>query len=200
MILILFLLIQGVFTQNITTCQQENYLAVIGGPSYTVNSVHTAINSIASTIAVAGLLTQTENNTPLSYLYLFSSKSCQLISQNQFPDYTNGIKDIAFSPDNNQVAMVAYSADTEFLIVVETTSSNFETWIYQTGTNTDIVKTLLALSYDQYFIVGAQQIRKVFAGGNAAQIETGEVYSSIDLNAPVIKCATVTGDKIFALI
>ena len=43
------------------------------------------------------------------------------------------------------------------------------------------MKTLLALSYEQYFIVGAQQIRKVFAGGNAAQVETGEVYSSIDL-------------------
>jgi hypothetical protein len=105
---------------------------------------------------VAGLLTKTEGNTPLSYVYLLSSKSCQLISQNQFLDYTNGIEDIAFSPDNNQITMVAYLADSEFLIVVETTSSNFETWIYQTGTNSDIVKTLLALSYNRYFIVGAQ--------------------------------------------
>jgi hypothetical protein len=52
--------------------------------------------------------------------------------------------------------MVAYSADVEFLIVVETTSPNYETWMYQTGNFSDVVKTILALSYDQYFVIGAQ--------------------------------------------
>ena len=75
---------------------------------------------------------------------------------------------------------------------METTNPNYETWIYQTGTSSDVVKTLslLALAYDQYFVVGAQQIRKVFAGGNAAEAASGALFSSLDFNASEIKCAT----------
>jgi hypothetical protein len=54
--------------------------------------------------------------------------------------------------------MVAYSANGEFLIVVEITSAIYETWIYATGTLSDYVRTLslLAVGYDEYFVVGAQ--------------------------------------------
>jgi hypothetical protein len=39
--------------------------------------------------------------------------------------------------------MVAYSATAEYLIVVETTSQDYETWIYQTqtGPTPDYVRT-----------------------------------------------------------
>ena len=107
---------------------------------------------------------------------------------------------ITFSTDNFQLAMIAYSATNEFLIVVEMTSSTFETVIYQTGTQTDVVRTLglLDIGYDKYFIVGAQQIRKVFGPENG--LGGGAVYSSVDFTAPVIKCAIETSTAIFALI
>lgn len=86
--------------------------------------------------------------------------------QNQFPSYVGGIQAISYTPDWWQVAMVAYSATAEYLIVVETTSPDFETWIYQTqsGPTIDYVRpqSLLTSGYEKYFIVGAQKIRKMF--------------------------------------
>jgi len=73
----------------------------MGGSSITVNSVYTTINSSSSTIAVGGLLTQVDTGTWISYFYLLRSKTCQLITQNQFTSQTNGIKAITFTPDNN---------------------------------------------------------------------------------------------------
>jgi len=66
--------------------------------------------------------------------------------------------------------MVAYSETNEYLIIVEMTNPEYLTYIYNTGNHQDTVRTLslLAVGYDQYFIVGATQIRKVFAGNNAA--------------------------------
>jgi len=64
--------------------------------------------------------------------------------------------------------MVAYSETNEYLIIVETADSQFSTRIINTGNHQDTVRTLslLAVDYDQYFIVGATQIRKVFAGNH----------------------------------
>ena len=41
-----FLTLMTVVISLITTCQQQNYLGVIGGSTYTVNSVYTTINSV----------------------------------------------------------------------------------------------------------------------------------------------------------
>lgn len=76
--------------------------------------------------------------------------------------------------------MVAYGTTGEYLIVVELTSSVYETWYYTTvpvATPTDTVLTqgLVSFGYESYFIVTPRNIRKVFTQ-----------YSSIPENIPYV--------------
>ena len=69
LLLITLLLHLSVKAQT-TTCQQENYLEVIGGSNYEVDNIRAAAGS--SFIAVGGMLHTTSTLTYYSYFYLFS--------------------------------------------------------------------------------------------------------------------------------
>ena len=91
-------------------CPNADFQIVVGGTSFEIESIRTAVNSNGDILVGGMMRKQLESSVLSAFLYMFRTSTCEVVWKYEFSEI-NGYYDpvVAFSNDGNYAYMLAYS-------------------------------------------------------------------------------------------
>lgn len=101
-----------------SSCSTDDYAAVVGGYGHTVDNVKIAVDSDEN-LLVGGSMTKSLASYSSTFFYMFlTNGNCQVSWRYEFSDFDEGVGAVAFSYDESYVYMLAYTSDTEYVVML----------------------------------------------------------------------------------
>ena len=127
-----------------SSCNTDDYAAVVGGYGHEVDNVKIAVDSDEN-LLVGGSMTKSLASYSSTFFYMFlTNGNCQVAWRYEFGDFEEGVGAVAFSDDENYAYLLAYTSDTEYIVVMR------DPYLSSSTTGYPMIHEIQSVSDDAY--------------------------------------------------